>query len=173
MKALSLARALSVFLASVLGVSLAYGGSVLPLPGISGPSLGDPTTNLFSIEGSLQNNTFSNFSSFTTLTVSAANTTSTVLNTGFTLLTAAVGTTGTLMLPTAKPGTNVLVANNTAQIVILYGNGVSPFTPGGIDYVNGFAFSAAAANPYGSAYVVTNGTTVNCFVPQGGNWWCR
>lgn len=144
----------------------------IPRPSVNGPSLGDPTTNIDSIAQGLQNNTFSNVFSYTTFTVAAGNTTSTVLQPGFNFLTGAVGTTGTMSLPTAKPGTNIVVVNNTGVGVLLFGNGSNPFTAGGIDYVQGKVSSGTGA-PATATYVLTNGFVTDCYVPQGGNWWCQ
>ena len=120
----------------------------------------------------MQNNTFSNFFSYTTLTVAAGNTTSTLIQNGFNFLTAAVGVTGTMNMPTAKPGANILVVNNTGVNVFLFGNGNNPFTPGGIDYVEG-NISSGTSTPATATYVLTNGLSADCYVPQGGNWWCQ
>ncbi len=173
MKALNLARAFGVSFALVLVGSIAgFSGSVLQRPSVSGPSLGDPNTNLDTVVQALQNNTFANYFSLTTLTVAAGNTTSTVLQQGFNFLTASVGVTGTLTLPTAKPGANLLVVNNTGVGVLLFGNGSNPFTAGGIDYVNGAASSGTGV-PATTTYVLTNSLSADCYVPQGGNWWCQ
>ncbi len=173
MKALKLVRALGGVFALVLaGALYANAGSVLPRPSVTGPSLGDPTTNIDSITQALQNNTFSNFFSYTTLTVAAGNTTSTLIQPGFNYLTAAVGVTATMLMPTAKPGANVIIVNNTGVSVDLLGNGNNPFTPGGIDYVNGNV-SAGTSTVAAGVYVLTNGFSADCFAPQGGNWWCQ
>lgn len=174
MKALSFARA---FVASFALVALVYLGSLLPgalagvplpLPGTSGPSLGDTTTNLFTIEQSLQNQTFSQFSSFTTLTSTASTQNScTQLLNGMTLLTVTLGGTGAVCLPAAKAGTIVQVSNNTSQTVNIFG--VTPTTQGlgsgGNDFINGTIATTAYTG-------LTNGKTSFCVVPLAGNWWC-
>ena len=52
MKALQLARAFggAFALVSVIALGVAYAGVVIPRPSVTGPSLGDPTTNLDSIK---------------------------------------------------------------------------------------------------------------------------
>mgnify|MGYP001605046248 CR=1 FL=1 len=173
MKAFKLARAFGGVFALVLASALyANAGSVFQRPSVSGPSLGDPNTNLDSITQGLQNNTFSNFFSFTTLTIAAGNTTSTLIQPGFNFLTAAVGATGTMIMPTAKPGANVIIVNNTGANVLLFGNSANPFTPGGIDYVEG-AISSGTSTLATATYVLTNGLSADCYAPQGGNWWCQ
>ena len=170
MKALSFARAFGAAFALVLvGFLAGHAGSVLPLPSASGPSLGDPTTNLYSVTQALQNNTTSNFFSFTTITVAAGQTTSTQLQPGFNFLTAAVGVTPTMALPTAKPGSDIQIINNTGVGLALFGS-ATPFTPGGQDYINNVIGNTLNAG--GSAYGVGNGKVAQCVVPQGGNWWC-
>jgi hypothetical protein len=165
MKALKLTRAFGASFALVLvGFLAAQAGSVLPRPSVNGPSLGDPVTNLDSVVQALQNNTTSNFTSFTTLTVGAGAATSTALAYGFNFLTAASGTTPGVTLPQAKPGADVVVVNNTGQGLNLFA-GATPFTAGGIDYING----VAGTTPY---VQTSNGKSVQCIVPQGGNWWC-
>lgn len=174
MKALNLMRASVVaFALALIAMPLAYSqqrSSVqIPAPGTTGPSLGDTNTNLSTIAQGLQNNNFANAFSYTTLTVSAGATTSTILQYGMNFLTAAVGTTATVILPTAKPGTEIFIANNTGQGVAIFGS-TSPFTPGGIDYINNVAGNTVAATP---PYAIPTGkNAVQCFVPQGGNWWC-
>lgn len=168
MKAIRMLGAMFALLLFGLIVA-ARAGSVLPLPSVTGPTLGDPTTNLYSIMQALQNNTTSNYYSFTTLTVNAGPNTATQLQYGFNFLTAASGTTPSLVLPTAKPGAQILIANNTAQNLAIYAS-VSPYTVGLTDSINGTVGS--------TAYVPLTGTnggfakTVDCIAPQGGNWWC-
>ncbi len=165
MKALQYFRAFGASFALILvGFLAAQGGSVLPLPSVSGPSLGDPTTNLYSVVQQLQLNQTSNFTSFTTLTVGAGALTSTQLQPGFNLLTAASGTTPGVTLPTAKPGSDVSVSNNTGQGLNIFA-GAQPFTPNGVDYIN----NVAGTTPYVNT---SNGKTAQCISPQGGSWWC-
>ena len=170
MKALRLARAFcGAFALALAGVSPGYAGSVLPLPSVSGPTLGDPTSNVYSIIQQLQLNTTSNFTSFTTLTVLAGQATSTQIPYGFSFLTAASGATVTVSLPKAMPGADISIANNTGQGVAVFGS-PTPFTPGGQDYINNVIGNALAAG--GGPYRIGNGQTTQCIVPQGGNWWC-
>lgn len=157
----------------VVGVPLAYSQQkstvIIPLPSVSGPSLGDPTSNLYTVIQGLQNNTYVNSFSYTTITVAAGQTTSTVLQYGMNFLTAAVGTTATMVMPTAKPGAELFIANNTGQGVALFGSN-TPFVTGSQDFINNVAGNTVAATPpYG---IGTSKTVVQCFVPQGGNWWC-
>ncbi len=168
MKALRLARALCGAFALVWA-NVSYAGSVLPLPSVSGPSLGDPTTNIYSIVQQLQNNTTSNFTSFTTLATVAGQATSTAIPYGFSFLTAAVAITGSISLPTAKPGADISIVNNTGVGVAIFGS-TSPFTPGGQDYINNVIGNTLNAG--GGPYFLGNGKTTQCIVPQGGFWWC-
>lgn len=145
----------------------AYAGQALPTPGITGPWLGDPNTNLSTIVNGLQNNITQNFNSYTTLTVAAGPTTSTQMQYGLNFLTAASGTTASVVLPVAKAGADLSIANNTGQ-----GLQIWPATAtqgalgaGGTDYING----TGSGSFYGNT---TNGKTVQCLAVQAGNWWC-
>ncbi len=170
MKALHLVRAFCVaFVLFVIGAPFAYSGSVLPLPSVNGPSLGDPTTNIYTMMQQLQLNTTSNFTSFTTITVAAAQASATQMQFGYNFLTAAVAVTGAIAMPTAKPGADVVIANNTGVGVAIFGS-TAPFTPGGQDYINNVIGNSLAAG--GGPYRIGNGQTAECVVPQGGNWWC-
>lgn len=168
MKALRLARAFGGAFALVMVIApVVYAGSVLPLPSVSGPSLGDPTTNISSIMQALQNNTYSNYFSYTTLTIGASATTgATQMQYGVNFLTAASGTTPTVALPTAKPGANIIIINNTAQGLNIIAS-PNPFTVGLTDGINGTFGSPNT--PYQNA---SNGKIADCWSPVGGSWWC-
>ncbi len=159
-----------VWLALIIGIPMANAGSVLPLPSVSGPSLGDPTSNIYSIIQQLQLNTTSNFTSFTTLTVAAGPLTATQLQYGFNFLTAASGTTVSVVLPQAKPGAQILIANGTSQGIQVFAAVPTSTLPGSgagsFDYINGSIGT--------TAYVNTSLTakTVDCIVPVLGSWWC-
>lgn len=168
MRALSLCKAFGASFALVLSGWLVLGGTPLPLPGTSGPSLGDTTTNLYTIEQSLQNNQFSQFISYTTLTSTASTQAGcTQLQPGMSFLTTTLSGPGAVCLPQAKAGTSLQIANNTSQTVNIFG--VTPTTQGlgagANDYINGTIATTAYAG-------MTNGKNADCFVPQNGMWWC-
>ena len=167
MKALRLATAFcaAFALATIIAVQC-FAGNAISLPGTTGPSLGDTNANLSTYGQALQNETFANFTSFTTVTVAASNTTATLALPGVNFLTAAIGTTGTMALPTAKPGANVQIINNTGQGMNLVPN-PTPYTAGGTDDINNSSSATAA-------YVnMSNGKVADCFAPAGGHWWCQ
>jgi hypothetical protein len=154
----------AAFALVLLGFLVAKAASVLPLPGTNGPSLGDPTTNIYSIEQSLQNNTFSNYSSVTTVSTTLTQAGCTQLNGGMTFLTATLGGTGSVCLPTAKPAADVYIANNTGQTVNIYSS-VTSWSSTQTDAINGTTGTTAYTN-------MTNGKSAECFAPAGGSWWC-
>lgn len=154
----------AAFALVTLGFLMAKAASVLPLPGTNGPSLGDPTTNLYSITQALQNNTFNNYYSVTTVSTTLTQAGCTQLNYGMTFLTATLGGTGSVCLPTARPGADVYVADNTGQTVDIFSS-VTAWSTTQTDAINGTAGTSAYTS-------MTNGLSVECFAPAGGSWWC-
>jgi hypothetical protein len=165
MKAFQLARAFGAGFALVLvGAIVGYSAVVLPLPSASGPTLGDPTTNLYSVVQGLQNNQYTNYFSVTSIDTTSGQANCTQLTYGMTYLTQSLSGTGYVCLPTAKPGTETFIFNNTGQTVDIYGSATTA-QAGVQDNINGTVGTSAYAG-------MTNGKNADCFVPALGNWAC-
>jgi hypothetical protein len=154
----------AAFALVLLGFIVARAASVLPLPGTNGPSLGDTITNLYSVTQALENNTFSNYYSITTVSTTLTQAGCTQLNTGMTFLTATLGGTGAVCLPTARPAADVYIANNTGQTVDVFSSATAWSTAQN-DAINGTTGTTAYTG-------MTNGKSAECFAPAGGSWWC-
>jgi hypothetical protein len=96
-------------------------------------------------------------------TAGAANQASSVqLSPGMTQVTTS-GATNSVCLPTAKPGTEIAINNNSGQTVSIFGSNQFN-TPGTQDTINAVAGSTAKT--------IANNTNTRCFVSNPGNWAC-
>lgn len=172
MKALKIAGFCAAFALIVASYfNYATAGVPLPLPGTSGPSLGDTTTNLYTLMQAMQNNRTAQFTSYTTQTggnPGSGQNQCQQLTYGFSFLTYTLGGTGSVCLPPAIAGSEMDISNNTSQTVNIFT--VTPTT---------LSLGAGAPNDYingsigTSAYTgLTNGKTSQCIAMQAGNWWC-
>lgn len=163
-----LASACGVVIGGMLLIGALAFGAALPLPGGgSGPQLGDPVTNLYTLtQAYTMGRGLANLG-----TLSASQTNS---QTGCTQLSQAPqyslvnvstsSSTGALCLPTAYSGSWVVIANSTSQTINLYSSLVS-FTPGTTDNINTSAGSSAYAG-------LTTHKVAICYAVANGSWFC-
>lgn len=158
----ALAGAALGFCAAALAVP-----TTLPLPGINGPSIGDPLSNLYTLTSSYLAGSGYGAADLGSIsqTSAQANCTSIASNNSSMLHQATTSaSTGYVCLPTAFPGKVVWIANKTGQTVDLYSNATS-YVPGTTDKINGTAGTTAYTG-------LTSGKTAVCIVPVGGLWYC-
>jgi hypothetical protein len=164
MKGLAYVRAFGASFALVmLGFLIAHANVVIQLPSASGPSLGDPTTNLYSIVQALQADRFTNYYPALSVSQTSGQANCTQLNPGMNQI-ATSASTGYVCLPTAFPGTEAYIGNATGFTINIYGSAAT-FTPGTQDTINTVIGTTAYAG-------LTTLKNVNCFSPAGGAWFC-
>ena len=140
----------------------------LPLPGTPGPSLGDFTTNLYTLtKGVIAGSTVGVGSA---LSVSQSSGQSNCTQLGTVNMVHVIGTsagTGYVCLPAAIPGFYKVIQNTTAQSISIYGGGSasSQFVPGTQDTINGTVGSTAYTGLGSHQQVI-------CIVGVGGAWTC-
>jgi hypothetical protein len=153
----------------LLAASLAVGSpTTLPLPGVNGPSLGDPTTNLYSLTFAYGTQTGLFSSDVTTIdqTSGQANCTqigNSAITSSLHRLKTSAGT-GYICLPTAIAGRVIYFGNATGQTIDIYSSAAS-YTSGTADTINGTAGSTAYTG-------LTTGKNAVCFTPVNGVWYC-
>lgn len=160
-----LLRAFATGFCATLGVlSFAALAAQLPLPGTNGPSLGDFTTNLYTLtQAYTQLARVGNHSSLSvSQTAGQANCTQLDANALQQIATSA--STGYVCLPTAVSGKLVVVYNGTGQSVSIYSS-ASSFTSGTADTINGTAGSTAYTG-------MTTLKTAICAAVANGTWAC-
>lgn len=177
MKSLRFARAFGasfglVMLGAVVmaGVSPFWGGST---PTSFGPWLGDNNINIGNLWRAHVGQQFMSFNSG--LSVSQTNTQAACTqlnNEAMQEVTTSAGT-GSVCLPTAFGGKNVLIGNASGQTISLYGAPATScttqfacsFVPGTQDTINGTTGSTAYTG-------LSTGKNVDCFSPANGKWYC-
>ncbi len=152
------------------GLLLAAGlalSAALPLPGVTGPTLGDPVSNLYTLAKAYTQG--SGLASSSALSVSQssgqANCTQLAQGPGFALTN--IGTsagTGYVCLPTAYSGAWQVIYNSTGSTVDIYSSAVS-FTPGTADTIDGTAGSTAYTG-------LTTKKVAICYAVANGSWAC-
>lgn len=149
----------------VAGLAL---GAALPLPGGgSGPQLGDPVTNLFTLTQAYTMGRGLASSSSLSVSQTATQAACTQLSQAPAFALVTVGTsaaTGSVCLPTANSGNWVVIFNATGQTIDLF-TSVTSFTPGTADNINTVAGSSAYTG-------LTTHKTAICYAPSNGNWAC-
>ena len=150
----------------LLLAGLALGGP-LPQPGVNGPSLGDPTSNLYSIITSYTMGRGLQVSPALSVSQSSGQANCTQLSQTPAYAIANVGTsagTGYVCLPTALSGHWQVIANPTGQTIDLYSSATS-YLPGTADTINTTAGGTAYAG------LTTHKVTI-CFAYANGAWAC-
>jgi hypothetical protein len=141
--------------------------TTLPLPGIPGPTLGDPISNLYSLAAAYQALNGLGAGDVTTIsqTSGQANCTNIGPNSisGLHRLKTSAGT-GYICLPTATAGQLKLFGNATGQTIDIYSSATS-YTSGTADTINGTAGSTAYTG-------LISGKSAFCFAPVNGVWFC-
>jgi hypothetical protein len=142
-------------------------GAAQPLPGINGPSLGDPAANLYTLtQAYLSGSGFGTGASSgisPSQTSGQANCTQTGLTNKLHYLKTSAGT-GYICLPVAASGRDIKYYNATGQTIDVYST-PNGFTPGTADTINGTAGTSAYTS-------LTTGKNMECFAYANGAWTC-
>lgn len=142
-------------------------GAGLPLPGSTGPSLGDPTTNLWSLTRAYTMGrdlaSSSALSVSQTATQGACTQLAQIAQYALVNITTSAGT-GSICLPTAVSGRWQVIFNNTGQTIDIFGSATT-FTPGTQDTINNVTGSTAYTG-------LTTRKTALCFAIANGVWSC-
>jgi len=139
----------------------------LPLPAIQGPYLGDFGNNLFTLSQAYlagRGHGTVNLGSVSQTDTQAACTAITPVNDSKLFLVSTSAGTGSVCLPSAAAGTEVLISNATGSTVHLYGSNTF-FTPGTQDTINGTAGNSSYNG-------MTTGKIGLCFAVVNGAWRC-
>lgn len=144
-----------------------HANAVIPVPGVSGPFLGDQNANIFSIVQALTLLNQSGFNSAITSGVANAQATCFQLVNPLNQITTNVAT-GSVCLPPALPGRIVWITNTTANQVNLFGAN-APAVVGTQDTINGTTGSTANTTVLPAA--AANKTTT-CIAAATGAWNC-
>lgn len=151
----------------VLVLLLSPASAVIPLPGVTGPFLGDQNANIFTLTQALT--LLNQLGVGSALTSGAANVQATCLQLAQPLNQITTNaSTGSVCLPTAVAGRVVWIVNVTANQVNLFGAN-APFVPGVQDTINGTTGSTANTTVLPAA--AANKTSV-CISPANGVWNC-
>jgi len=163
MKLISAFRAMGAAFALVLlGVS-AHAVFILDPP--NGPSLGTQNVNPYTLATAIGTNTQQNFQPAIVIGPSNAQATCTQLvGPMVNLITSSIAN-GSVCLPQAFAGREIMINNATGQTVNIFGSN-SPFTVGTADTINGTAGSTAYTS-------LTNNKNSACFAPANGTWACN
>jgi len=171
MKLIRASRASAAFGAAFALVLLgAVAHAVLPTPGVQGPFLGDQFTNIFTLQQAVTFNNQNGFSAALTANNANSQSTCTAITNPLNLVTTSVGT-GSLCLPTAVAGRIVMIGNQTANGLNLFGAN-APFTVGTADTINGSTGATANTTVLPSAGA-TAAKNAFCFSPANGAWNCN
>jgi hypothetical protein len=170
MKIISAARAFGAAFAFVLlGAIAQHALAVLPTP-LTGPSMGDQNTNIFTLQQAVTFNNQNGFSAALTANNANSQSTCTALTNPLNLVTTSTST-GSLCLPTAVAGRIVMIGNGTSNGLNLFGSNTT-FVVGTQDTINGTTGSTANTTVLPSASSTANKNAF-CFSPANGAWNCN
>ena len=135
-----------------------------PLPGVNGPTLGDPLSNLYSLTQAYVN--LAGLGNHTGLSVSqtSAQANCTQLDNNALQNVSTSSSTGYVCLPTAYSGKVVMILNSTSSTIDIYSSAIS-FTPGTADTINTTAGTSAYTG------LTTHKITI-CAAVANGAWGC-
>ena len=162
MKLFSTARSFGAGFALVMLGFVAH--ATIPLPGDTGPSLGDPSANIYSLTNAITLNNQMGYTSGISVSQTSAQANCTQLNNNPLQEIKTSASTGYVCLPTATPGRQMQIGNATTQTIDIYGSAAT-FVSGTQDTING----TTGTTPYTG---LTSGKNADCFSPTGGAWYC-
>lgn len=138
--------------------------ATIPLPTSNGPSLGDLNANIYSIVQAITQNSQGGATSGLSVSQTLTQAGCTQLDSNAMQQVKTSASTGSICLPTAVAGKNVLIGNASGQTINIYSSANS-FVSGTQDTINGTAGTTAYTG-------LTSGKNSDCFAPANGAWYC-
>ena len=130
---------------------------------VTGPWLGDSYINIGNLYTAVTQITGINFNPALSVSQTTTQAACTQLQRGFSEVKTSAAT-GSVCLPTAIAGTNVLIGNASGQTIDIFGS-ASTAISGTQDTINGTTGTTAYAG-------LTSGKNADCFAPANGAWYC-
>lgn len=132
-------------------------------PGVTGPWLGDSNININTLYQAATQQAGVNYNPALSVSQTTTQAGCTQLKNGFSEVKTSAAT-GSVCLPTAIAGLDVMIGNASGQTIDIFGSAAT-FTPGTQDTINGTAGTSAYTN-------LTSGKNTECFTPNNGAWYC-
>ena len=162
---MNLIRAARAFGAAFALVILGFvAHATIPLPGQTGPSMGDTNANIYSLTNAITLNNQLGFHSGLSVSQTTTQAACTQLDNNPQQEVKTSASTGSVCLPTAFAGRQIQIGNATTQTIDLFGSAAT-FVSGTQDTINGTAGTSAYTG-------LTSGKNADCFSPANGAWYC-